>query len=138
MHDWLGIQILAGMAPQKPSKAEFRVLQVLWAQGACTVREIQMGFPEDVRPAYTTVRTLVRRLETKGALRRITKPGATNTFEPLISRKVAQRSFMDEFLNLFRGQMQPAMNQLIETGGLTLEDIEATEKALRRLKEKKS
>jgi predicted transcriptional regulator len=126
------------MPPTKPSKAELRVLHVLWMQGASTVREIQKGFPEKERPAYTTVRTLVRRLEAKKALRRITKPGAANSFDPLISRKAAQRSFMEEFMSLFSGQMQPAMNQLIETGRLTPEDIAEAEKALRRLKEKKS
>ena len=126
------------MKTPKPSKTELRVLEVLWSKGASSIREIQEAFPEKLRPAYTTVQTLVYRLETKKALRRIRKSGSANLFEPVISRASAQSNFIDEFLSLFGGQMQPVINQLIETGKLTLEDIQAAEKTLRRLKEKKS
>jgi predicted transcriptional regulator len=126
------------MKPARPSKTELRVLEVLWKNGASSIREIQESFPEKKRPAYTTVQTLVYRLEAKKALRRVKKPGSVNVFEPAISRTVAQRNFIDDFLALFGGQMQPVMNQLIEAGKLTLEDIQAAEKTLRQLKEKKS
>jgi BlaI family penicillinase repressor len=125
------------MKPARPSKTELRVLEVLWKNGASSIREIQESFPEKSRPAYTTVQTLVYRLEAKKALRRVKKPGSVNVFEPVISRAAAQRNFIDDFLALFGGQMQPVMNQLIEAGKLTLEDIQAAEKTLRQLKEKK-
>ena len=125
------------MKTPKPSKTELRVLEVLWSKGASSIRDIQEAYPEKIRPAYTTVQTLVYRLEAKKALRRIRKTGSANLFEPVITRASAQRNFIDEFLGLFGGQMQPVMNQLIETGKLTLEDIQAAEKTLRRLKEKK-
>jgi predicted transcriptional regulator len=125
------------MKTPKPSKTELRILEVLWTRGASSIREIQESFPEKSRPAYTTVQTLVYRLEVKKALRRVKKPGSVNLFEAVISRQAAQRNFIDEFLSLFGGQMQPMMNQLIETGKLTLEDIQAAEKTLRLLKEKK-
>ena len=125
------------MKTPKPSRTELRILEVLWNRGASSIREIQESFPEKSRPAYTTVQTLVYRLEVKKALRRIRKSGSANLFEPVISRTNAQRNFIDEFLGLFGGQMQPVMTQLIETGKLTLEDIQAAEKTLLRLKEKK-
>jgi BlaI family transcriptional regulator, penicillinase repressor len=125
------------MKPSKPSKAELRILDVLWTHGASSIREIQEKFPEKTRPAYTTVQTMVYRLEAKKALRRVKKPSSANVFEPIISRTAAQRNFIDEFLGLFGGQMQPVMNQLIEAGKLTLEDIQAAEKTLRQMKGKK-
>ena len=125
------------MKQSKPSKTELRILEVLWNHGASSIREIQESFPEKNRPAYTTVQTLVYRLEAKKALRRVKKPGSVNVFEPVISRAAAQRNFIDDFLGLFGGKMQPVMNQLIEAGKLTLEDIQAAEKTLRRLKGKK-
>jgi|HubBroStandDraft_4_1064222.scaffolds.fasta_scaffold563555_1 BlaI family penicillinase repressor len=125
------------MKTPRPSKTELRILEVLWTRGASSIREIQESFAEKSRPAYTTVQTLVYRLETKKALRRVKKPGSVNLFEAVISRQAAQRNFIDDFLGLFGGQMQPMMTQLIETGKLTLEDIQAAEKTLRLLKEKK-
>jgi BlaI family penicillinase repressor len=136
MHD-PGKGILPAMKTPKPSRTELRILEVLWNRGTSSIREIQESFPEKSRPAYTTVQTLVYRLEVKKALRRIRKSGSANLFEPVISRSLAQRNFIDEFLGLFGGQMQPVMTQLIETGKLTLEDIQAAEKTLLRLKEKK-
>ncbi|HWC63087.1 MAG TPA: BlaI/MecI/CopY family transcriptional regulator [Rhizomicrobium sp.] len=126
------------MKPAKPSKTELRVLEVLWKKGASSIREIQESFPEKSRPAYTTVQTLVYRLEAKKALKRVKKAGSANLFEPVISRAAAQRNFIDDFLSLFGGQMQPVMNQLIDAGKITLEDIQAAERRLRDLKEKKS
>jgi BlaI family penicillinase repressor len=62
---------MAAMKQPKPSKSELRILEVLWNHGASSIREIQERFPEKNRPAYTTVQTLVYRLEAKKALRRV-------------------------------------------------------------------
>jgi hypothetical protein len=51
------------------SKAQTRILEQYWKLGTCSVREIPDSLPEDERVAYTTVQTLVYRLEQKGALR---------------------------------------------------------------------
>ena len=50
------------------SKAETRILEQYWKLGGtASVREILESLPEDERVAYTTVQTLVYRLEEKGA-----------------------------------------------------------------------
>ena len=53
------------------SKAEMRLLEQYWKLGTCSVREVLESLPQDERVAYTTVQTLVYRLEQKGALRQI-------------------------------------------------------------------
>ena len=53
------------------SKAETRILEQYWKLGTCSVPEIPDSLPEDERVAYATVRTLVYRLEQKGALRAV-------------------------------------------------------------------
>jgi predicted transcriptional regulator len=42
----------------------------LWTKGPSSIRELQEAFPEEERPAYTTVQTVVYRLEFKKAVRR--------------------------------------------------------------------
>jgi predicted transcriptional regulator len=98
------------------------------------VREIQDTFPEKSRPAFTTIQTTVYRLEMKNALRRTKKIGNANIFEASISRSKAHRRIVDELLGLFGGRMQPLMSHLIESGQLTLEDVEEAKKALRKNK----
>ena len=116
------------------SRLDLQILDVLWARGQASVREIQEGFPEP-RPAYTTVQTTVYRLEAKGALRRTRKIGNAHIFEPIVERDVARHRLLDTILSFFGGRAQPMMQQLAEAGKLTLDDVRELEKTIRERKE---
>jgi len=111
-------------------------MEALWSKGPSSVREIQESFPAKRRPAYTTVQTIVYRLEAKNALKRTKKIGNAHIFEAVVSRSAARGRVIDELLGLFGGRAQPLMAHLVESGRLTLEDIEEARTALRRLAEK--
>src|ERR1700722_7087149 len=116
------------MPHPKLTKLELQVLEALWQKGACSVREIQETFPEPGGPAYTTVQTTVYRLERKKALRCVKRISNANIFEAAISRKDAQRRLVDELLALFGGRAKLVMAHLVESGGLTLDDVKQAEK----------
>jgi BlaI family transcriptional regulator, penicillinase repressor len=124
------------MALPQLSKLDLQIMDALWGRGALSIREIQESFPEPRRPAYTTVQTIVYRLETKKAVRRAKKISNAHIFEAVISRSAAQRRLIDDLLGLFGGQTQPVMAHLIESGKLTLEDVHEAEKILRKLAKK--
>ena len=124
------------MALPRLSRLELRIMDALWSRGASSIREIQEAFPEADRPAYTTVQTMVYRLETKKAVRRLKKIGNAHIFEAAITRKAAQRRLIDELLSFFGGRTQPVMAHLIESGQLTLEDVREAEQTLKRLSKK--
>ena len=124
------------MAEPKLAKLELKIMETLWARGQASIREIQEAFPEDERPAYTTVQTTVYRLEAKKAVRRVKKVGNFHIFEAAVSRNAAQRRLIDDLLGLFGGRTQPVMAHLIESGKLTLADVKEAEKMLRRLQRK--
>jgi BlaI family penicillinase repressor len=44
---------------QKLSKLELQIMETLWSRGESSIRDMQEAFPEDARPAYTTVQTTV-------------------------------------------------------------------------------
>jgi BlaI family penicillinase repressor len=123
------------MAETKLTRLELQIMETLWNRGSASIREIQEAFPEDSRPAYTTIQTTVYRLETKKSVRRVKKVANFHIFEPTISRNAAQRRLIDDLLALFGGSTQPVMARLIETGKLTLSDVKEAEKALRRIGE---
>lgn len=125
------------MSMPKLSRLELQVMEALWSGGASAIREIQERFPEDGRPAYTTVQTTVYRLEAKGAVRRTRKIGNAHLFEAVVSRQAAQRRLIDELLSLFGGSMQPVMTHLVQTGKLSLEDVQEAERLLREKSRKK-
>ena len=120
----------------KLSKLELQIMEALWTRGASSVREIQDAFAEKDRPAYTTVQTMVYRLEAKRAVRRVKKVGNAHIFEAALSRTAAERRLIDDLLGLFGGRIQPVMAHLIESGRLTLEDVQEAQKTLRRLARK--
>jgi BlaI family penicillinase repressor len=125
------------MRQPKLSKLELQIMEVLWTGGPCAIREIQESFGAKNRPAYTTVQTMVYRLEVKKALRRSRKIGNAHIFEAVISRDAARARLVDEFLSLFGGRMQPVMAQLIEAGNLTPRDVADAERLLRELSAKR-
>ena len=118
------------------TKLELKIMEVLWTQGSASIREIQETFPEKNRPAYTTIQTMVYRLEAKKALRRVRKVGNFHIFEPAVSRDAAQRKLVDDLLVLFGGRTRPVMAHLIESGKLTLDDVREAEKLLQKLEKK--
>jgi BlaI family transcriptional regulator, penicillinase repressor len=120
----------------KLSKLELKIMEALWSKGPSAVREIQESFPAKTRPAYTTVQTMVYRLEAKNAVKRTRKIGNAHIFEAVISQTAAQRRVIDELLGLFGGRAQPLMSHLIESGRLTLADVEEARKALRETAKK--
>jgi len=121
------------MIHPKLSRLELQIMEVLWEKGVVSIREIQEGFPEKGRPAYTTIQTTVYRLEGKKAVRRVKKISNAHMFEAVVSRGAAHRRVLDDILSLFGGRTQPVMAHLIESGKLTLEDIEEARKSLRKL-----
>ena len=120
----------------KLSKLELTIMETLWTHGACSIREIHDAFPKRGRPAYTTVQTMVYRLEAKEMLRRAKKISNAHIFEAVITREAAERRLIDDLLGLFGGRAQPVMAHLIESGKLTMGDIKEAEKTLRELNRK--
>jgi predicted transcriptional regulator len=124
------------LAVTKLTKLELKVMEALWTLGPCAVREVQEFFPEEGRPAYTTVQTVIYRLEAKKAVRRTKRIGNALIFEAAISRAAAQRRLIHDFLAMFDGRTQPVMAALIQTGQLTREDVREAERLLDAFEEK--
>lgn len=120
------------MSRMRLSKAEARILEQYWKLGTCSVRGILDSLPEEERVAYTTVQTLVYRLEQKGALRRVRKIGNAQLFEPAIDQREFRSGLVRDLLELFGGSPRLLVSNLLETGTITLKDLKALQEALPR------
>lgn len=121
----------------KLTKFELEIMEAVWAVGSGSVREIQEQLPVRNRPAYTTVQTIIYRLEEKGAVRRVKKVGNAHIFEAMVTRKAAHNRLIDDLLRVFGGSPRLLMAQLVETGQLTLQDIRELENTLGTLASEK-
>lgn len=120
------------MTQTRLSRAELRIMEALWGLGSASVREIWEALPAKGRPGYTTVQTLLTRLEAKDAVRRAKKISNAIIYEAVVTRDATQRRLVDELLTFFGGRAQPLMSHLIESGQLTLKDIEEARKTLKK------
>jgi len=117
------------MSKVRFSKAEVRILEQYWKLGTCAVREILDSLPEEERVAYTTVQTLVYRLEQKGALRKVKKIGNAQLFEPAIDQSEYRGGLVRDLLDLFGGSPRLLVSNLLEKGEITLKDLKALQSA---------
>ena len=118
------------MALPRLSKLELRIMEALWTKGPSSIREIHETFPARNRLTYSTVQTMVYRLEAKKALRRVKKISNAFIFEAAISRQSAERKLIDDLLSLFGGRTRPLIAHLIESGSFTREDVREAERIL--------
>ena len=116
------------------SEAELQVLKVLWEHASGTVREINTILLEQGRSwAYTTVQTLLQRLESKGHVRS-DKSGSAHVYraavsrEELLSRRL--RDLADQFCD---GTASPLLLALVGDSRLTAEEIKQLRQLLDRL-----
>ncbi len=114
--------------------AELEVLKVLWERGPATVREVLMRLHEaGRRVAYTTVQTLLTRLEQK-RFATCDKSGLAFVYRAKLTRERVTRSRLKAMVNqLYDGAAGPLVLQLIRSEHFTAQEIEELQKLIERL-----
>lgn len=120
------------MRKPKLTRLELEIMQYLWDLGEAAVREIHDAIPANKRPAYTTIQTILTRLDEKGAVRRTRKIGNAHLYAPVTTRQTTAERLIDEVLDLFGGRSEPLVSHLVESGKLTLEDLKHAEEQLKK------
>jgi BlaI family transcriptional regulator, penicillinase repressor len=121
------------MSSAKLTGPELQVMDEFWKHGRLSIREVQESFPKKNRPPYTSIQSIVYRLEEQGAVRRVRKIGNAHIFEAVVSRQEAGGRAIEDLLRLFGGRAQTVMAHLVESGKLTRDDIRETEKLISNL-----
>lgn len=129
VRSWLGQ--FRGRRKPVAGKLETAILEVLWTRGPLTTRKLLENLPRKGRPAYNTILTTMGRMKGKGLVAVTGKAGSAHVYRAALSREAAERRAMDEAIGLFAGQALPLMSHLIDTGKLTLKDVEEAERRLR-------
>jgi predicted transcriptional regulator len=127
------------MAPKNPplSETELDVLKVLWELGAGTVREVNERLRHRKRRwAYTTVLTLLSRLETKGYVSS-DKSELAHVFRPIVSRDNLLRLRLSHLAeDLCEGTTTPLVHALVQDRRFSPEEIEGFRRLLDELETK--
>jgi predicted transcriptional regulator len=119
------------MGPQqKLGERELDIMQVLWQSGGATVAEVHQSLQnkrDDI--AYTTVQTMLNRLEAKGLVRRDDSDRAHRYVPVLKEPVVVNRAIQKLAERFFSGSLEALATRLVEKD-LTLEQLEHIQKLI--------
>ena len=116
------------------TRAEDQVMQILWQLEKAFVKDIIERMPEP-RPAYNTVSTIVRILETKGFVGHKAY-GKTHEYYPLVTRERYMKFYLNNMIKgYFNGSFQNLVSFFARENKMNARDIE---KLLRELGNNKS
>ena len=114
------------------SDFELHVMQCLWDVGEATTPELHESMRER-NVAYSTIRTVVDRLEKKGAIRRSRRDGRAVSFMPVLKQKQVSSSMLTRLRDrLFNGEPRSLVSHLVENEALDREDIRYLQDLLNR------
>lgn len=112
------------------SEAQLAVMRVLWHAGRATTATVheRAGRPRGL--AYTTVATMLTRLEKRGVLRSV-KEGRERVFVPSISEDDVRRQMVSSLVsNLFRGDAGALVSHLVRDAEIDADDIDTVRRLL--------
>jgi BlaI family transcriptional regulator, penicillinase repressor len=114
--------------------AELDVLKALWETGPAPVREVlALLHGRGRKVAYTTVQTLLTRLEQKRYVVS-DKSDVAHVFRARVSRDRVSRSRLKTLVSqLYDGATGPLVLQLVKTGGLTTDEISELQQLIEKL-----
>lgn len=118
------------------TKAEDQVMQILWQIEKGFVKDIIEHMPEP-KPAYNTVSTIVRILETKGFVDH-NSFGKTHEYFPIISKDKYSKFYLNNMLKgYFNGSFQNLVSFFAKDNKLDVHDLDALVQQLENLKKNK-
>jgi BlaI family penicillinase repressor len=119
------------------SPSEWAIIKALWDGGSMAVGDLYARLQAEHRWAYSTVKTLVRRLVRKGWItyRRV---GNSFLYEPAVSRSEAVHSEIKRFSDrVLDGLLSPFVAYYAERGDLTDDDVAELERILEQYREER-
>jgi BlaI family penicillinase repressor len=108
----------------KLSEFELEVLSLLWQEKESTAPELHKCILKKKKVTYSTVKTIIDRLEEKGAIKRVKNYGRTIVYAAAVEQKETQKPLVSSFINrVFAGKPRLLINHLLEEESLCEQDI---------------
>jgi len=121
---------MARKVERKLGELELRILNVLWAQGPATVRQVLEALRVQPRPAYTTVLTMMRLMHEKGYLDR-REQGRAHVYTARLREQPTKRGLLRDLIQgAFRGSAEALLVRLLEDEKLSAEELNRVRKLI--------
>ncbi len=125
-----------GLGGMHLTGTELEVMQAVWRLGETTAPDVHEAVRSDRLVSYSTVKTMLDRLEKKGAVRRVRQEGRTIVIDAAVAPEAVEASMLDRLVNgLFGGDRRPMFTRLLRDEALTADDLEFLERLIQERKE---
>lgn len=125
---------MAGVKYIKPTESELEILQVLWARGLASVREVHEELAKTKDAGYTTTLKLMQIMHEKGLVKRDDSI-KTHIYQAAVSREKTQKQLLGKMINtLFGGSPTQLVMQALGNHKASPEELEAIQKMIDNLK----
>jgi BlaI family penicillinase repressor len=119
------------------TEAEWTIIKAVWLKEPCTAPEIQQKLEKQTSWTYSTVRTLMDRMVTKGLLKADKQRNPT-LYSSAVSRRQAQKGELFYALkHAFNGALTPMVQCLLESSEISTDELAEIEALIRAKKKKK-
>jgi BlaI family transcriptional regulator, penicillinase repressor len=116
---------------------QLRIMKVLWAREEATVADVFEELGKDADLAYTTVSTMLRKMEARGLITHRTE-GRSFVYRPKVASEAVSRSMIDHLVDrMFEGNLTAAVNHLLTTREVSREELKALEHLIAERKKSK-
>ena len=111
---------------------QLRIMKALWARGEATVAEIQEAVPGGADLAYTTVATMLRKMEVRGLVGH-RADGRTFIYRAAVAEDQVSRGMAEHVLDrLFGGSVEALVSNLLTTREVGRDELARLEKLIAR------
>ena len=115
---------------------QLRIMKVLWDRAEATVAEVHQAVGAEAGLAYTTVATMLRKMETRGLLEHRNE-GRSFVYRPLVAADEVTRSMADHLVDrLFEGSLANMVTHLLATRDVSREELKQLERLIAERKKK--
>lgn len=105
------------------TKTEERIMQVVWKLKKAFIKDIINALPDDPKPPYNTISSVVRLIEKKGYIG-FKAYGKTHEYFPLVSKSEYRKAYFRKLLTgYFDNSVESLMSFMVREQKLTEEDI---------------
>jgi BlaI family penicillinase repressor len=113
-------------------RLELQIMNVVWSRGKTTVHEVRDDLSDGRKPAYSTILTMMRKLEAKGYLKHEVDD-RTYVYAPTISRRAARHSLLSDLVDrLFEGSSSLLLTSLVEQNRITDQELREIQKLVKK------
>lgn len=112
-------------------KLELQIMKVVWQMGRATVHDVKEALGKGRKPAYSTILTMMRKIEAKGYLEHDVD-NRTYVYRPTISQEDVRRSVLGDILDrVFEGSPALLMNCLVEQKDISEPELQQIKELIR-------